>query len=103
MGFHLWRNGHGSGACTRRLKLSGKDEVCQVPQPARADADVSGGGGHPDRRYVKAPRPQGQLPQYQDQAERNPDRYGGGACQASRESKGKACRAEHRQHAQNHQ
>lgn len=33
--FYLWRNSHGSGACTRRLKLSGKDEVCQVPQPAR--------------------------------------------------------------------
>ncbi len=42
---------------TRRLKLSGKDEVCQVPQPARADADVSGGGGYSARRYVKAPVP----------------------------------------------
>lgn len=52
---------------------------------------------------LKLPRPQGQLPQYQDQAERNPDRHGGGACQTSRESAGKACRAEHRQYAQDNQ
>lgn len=69
----------------------------------RADADVTRGGGYSDRRYVKAPRPQGQLPQYQDQAERNPDRHGGGACQTSRESAGKACRAEHRQYALDNQ
>ena len=56
---------------------------------------------HPDRRHAEAARTKGQLPQYQDEAEPDTERDGGGACKTGRESEGKACETTDRQHAEN--